>query len=73
MTTIAALFGSAAAGPSAKAAKCVGRSASPIIGGLIVSQLLTLFTTPVIYLYLDRFSLWLKARRAAWLGRPAPA
>jgi len=29
-----------------------------IIGGLIVSQALTLFTTPVIYLYLDRFRLW---------------
>ena len=29
-----------------------------IIGGLIVSQLLTLYTTPVIYLYLDRFRLW---------------
>ncbi len=35
--------------------------------------MLTLFTTPVVYLYLDRFSLWLKARRAAWLRRrPAP-
>jgi AcrB/AcrD/AcrF family len=29
-----------------------------IIGGLIVSQMLTLFTTPVVYLYLDRVSLW---------------
>jgi multidrug efflux pump len=29
-----------------------------IIGGLIVSQALTLYTTPVIYLYLDRFRLW---------------
>ncbi|HEY3916442.1 MAG TPA: efflux RND transporter permease subunit [Stellaceae bacterium] len=33
-----------------------------IIGGLIVSQLLTLYTTPVIYLYLDRFRLWTVAR-----------
>ena len=30
-----------------------------IIGGLIVSQALTLFTTPVVYLYMDRFSQWL--------------
>jgi multidrug efflux pump len=27
-------------------------------GGLVVSQLLTLYTTPVVYLYLDRFSKW---------------
>jgi len=33
-----------------------------IIGGLIVSQLLTLYTTPVIYLYLDRFRVWVRAR-----------
>jgi multidrug efflux pump subunit AcrB len=29
-----------------------------IIGGLIVSQLLTLYTTPVVYLYLDRIQVW---------------
>jgi hypothetical protein len=34
-----------------------------MVGGLIVSQALTLFTTPVVYLYLDRFSLWIKGRR----------
>ena len=33
-----------------------------IVGGLIVSQLLTLYTTPVVYLYLDRFSLWWRRR-----------
>jgi len=31
-----------------------------IIGGLIVSQMLTLYTTPVVYLYLDRFGIWTK-------------
>ncbi len=37
-----------------------------IVGGLIVSQALTLFTTPVIYLYLDRLRAWtVRARRAA--------
>jgi len=34
-----------------------------IVGGLIVSQLLTLYTTPVIYLYLDRFRLWCRGLR----------
>jgi multidrug efflux pump len=35
-----------------------------IVGGLIVSQLLTLFTTPVIYLAFDRLALWVERRRA---------
>lgn len=34
-----------------------------MVGGLIVSQAMTLFTTPVVYLYLDRFSQW--SRRSA--------
>jgi len=34
-----------------------------IVGGLIVSQMLTLYTTPVIYLYMDRFRLWLERVR----------
>ena len=38
-----------------------------IVGGLIVSQLLTLFTTPVIYLYMDRLRLWRERRQ----DRPA--
>ena len=35
-----------------------------IIGGLIVSQALTLYTTPVVYLYFDRFQHWWAARSA---------
>ena len=34
-----------------------------IVGGLLVSQVLTLYTTPVVYLYLDRFRLWGERRR----------
>jgi len=41
-----------------------------IVGGLIVSQALTLFTTPVVYLYLDRFRLRMGDRRKA--HRPQP-
>jgi hydrophobe/amphiphile efflux-1 (HAE1) family protein len=36
-----------------------------IVGGLIVSQLLTLFTTPVVYIYLQKISEWFARRRAA--------
>ncbi len=39
-----------------------------IVGGLLVSQFLTLYTTPVIYLYLDRLSYWLSGRRAVSPG-----
>jgi multidrug efflux pump len=34
-----------------------------IVGGLIVSQLLTLYTTPVVYLYMDRLRTWGRRRR----------
>jgi hypothetical protein len=44
-----------------------------IVGGLLVSQVLTLYTTPVIYLYMDRLSAgWSKLWRRA-IGRPATA
>jgi len=42
-----------------------------IVGGLILSQVLTLYTTPVIYLYLDRFRLWAqRVRQGGALRRP---
>ncbi|MDE2612133.1 MAG: efflux RND transporter permease subunit [Burkholderiales bacterium] len=44
-----------------------------MVGGLILSQAMTLFTTPVIYLYLDRAHLWWARRRAARQARPAAA
>jgi hydrophobic/amphiphilic exporter-1 (mainly G- bacteria), HAE1 family len=36
-----------------------------IVGGLLVSQLLTLFTTPVVYIYMDRLGRWLGRGRHA--------
>ncbi|HEY5366532.1 MAG TPA: efflux RND transporter permease subunit, partial [Casimicrobiaceae bacterium] len=41
-----------------------------MVGGLALSQVLTLFTTPVIYLYLDNASAWYRARRRRRLGTP---
>ncbi len=40
-----------------------------MVGGLVLSQMLTLFTTPVVYLYLDRLQGWLRGERH---GEPAP-
>jgi len=66
MTTMAALLGALPLalghGTGAELRRPLGIA---IVGGLIMSQLLTLFTTPVVYLYLDRFQLWLRGRRAA--------
>ena len=36
-----------------------------IVGGLLVSQFLTLYTTPIIYLYLDRLNTWLSGQPAS--------
>jgi multidrug efflux pump subunit AcrB len=44
-----------------------------MVGGLILSQLLTLFTTPVVYLYLDRVNAWLTNRGAASAPASQPA
>jgi multidrug efflux pump len=62
MTTMAALLGALplalGAGEGFELRRNLGIS---IVGGLLLSQLLTLYTTPVVYLYLDRLSLWWKA------------
>jgi multidrug efflux pump len=59
MTTMAALLGgvplAVGMGMGAELRRPLGIS---IVGGLIVSQALTLYTTPVIYLYMDRLNLW---------------
>jgi multidrug efflux pump len=44
-----------------------------IVGGLILSQAMTLYTTPVVYLYLERVNAWLSRRRKAGIGQSAPA
>ena len=75
MTTMAALLGAVplaiGMGDGAELRRPLGIS---IVGGLIVSQMLTLYTTPVVYLYLDRFSLYCKrvfSRRAPDAVRPS--
>ncbi len=64
MTTMAALFGglplAIGHGTGSELRRPLGIA---IVGGLLVSQVLTLFTTPVIYLYLDRVAHWLTAVR----------
>ena len=64
MTTMAALLAAVPLalgnGDGAELRRPLGIS---IVGGLIVSQMLTLYTTPVVYLYLDRFSLWTRRLR----------
>jgi multidrug efflux pump len=63
MTTMAALLGglplAIGGGTGSELRTPLGIS---IVGGLIFSQMLTLFTTPVIYLYLDRLRLWLSGK-----------
>jgi hydrophobe/amphiphile efflux-1 (HAE1) family protein len=64
MTTMAALLGGLPLAISHGAGSDLRRPLGiAIVGGLIVSQVLTLYTTPVIYLYLDRCADWFKARR----------
>ena len=68
MTSMAALFGALplalGSGMGSELRQPLGIS---IVGGLILSQLLTLYTTPVVYLYLDRFRLWCQK---SWKQRP---
>ncbi len=68
MTTLAALLGAVplafGLGEGSEMRRPLGIS---IVGGLILSQLLTLYTTPVVYIYLDRFRLWCQR---VWDRRP---
>jgi len=64
MTTMAALLGALplalGTGTGSELRRPLGIT---IVGGLIFSQMLTLYTTPVVYLYMDRFSTWRKRSR----------
>ena len=66
MTTMAAMLGALplalGRGTGSELRRPLGIA---IVGGLIMSQLLTLYTTPVVYLYLDRLRLWMKRRHDA--------
>ena len=74
MTTLAAMLGALPLalghGEGSEMRRPLGIS---IVGGLLVSQLLTLYTTPVVYLYLDRFRLWCRAWWLQSFGRPNAA
>jgi HAE1 family hydrophobic/amphiphilic exporter-1 len=65
MTTVAALFGTLPIalgyGEGADARQPLGLA---VVGGLVVSQFLTLYITPVIYLYLERLQEWLRKDRS---------
>jgi HAE1 family hydrophobic/amphiphilic exporter-1 len=68
MTTMAAMLGGIplmlGTGTGSEIRQPLGYA---MVGGLLVSQALTLFTTPVIYLYLDQLSDWIMS----WRGKPA--
>jgi multidrug efflux pump len=72
MTTMAALLGALplalGTGTGAELRRPLGIT---IVGGLIVSQMLTLYTTPVVYLYLERVRLWREQQRARRRAHPA--
>jgi multidrug efflux pump len=75
MTTMAALFGALplalGTGVGSELRRPLGIT---IIGGLIVSQMLTLFTTPIVYIYMDRLQTWLQGiRKHGHAHTPLPA
>jgi hydrophobe/amphiphile efflux-1 (HAE1) family protein len=77
MTTMAALLGGVpmmlGSGVGSELRQPLGYA---IVGGLALSQILTLYTTPVVYIYLDRLQTWLfgeKKRAATGHAAPAPA
>jgi multidrug efflux pump len=74
MTTMAALLGALplalGKGVGAELRQPLGIT---IVGGLILSQMLTLFTTPVVYIYMDRLQTWIHEMRTHGTRVPTPA
>jgi multidrug efflux pump len=72
MTTMAALFGALplafGTGVGSELRRPLGIT---IVGGLLISQMQTLFTTPVVYLYMDRMRLWFDRWKVSH-RRPTP-
>jgi multidrug efflux pump subunit AcrB len=74
MTTMAAMLGGVPLAIGGGAGSELRRPLGiTIVGGLIVSQMLTLYTTPVIYLYMDRFRLWVSSVIPHRAPRPVTA
>ena len=74
MTTLAAIMGgiplAIGIGQGSELRQPLGVS---VVGGLLLSQVLTLYTTPVIYLYLDRWRVWVAATWRRWYHAPKQA
>ena len=74
MTTMAALLGgiplALGTGTGSELRRPLGIS---IVGGLLISQVLTLYTTPVVYLYMGRLGAWLGRGRKGKPAEPMPA
>ncbi len=74
MTTMAALFGTLPIalgyGEGGDARQALGLA---VVGGLMVSQILTLYITPVLYLYMERLQQWLRGSRRSKVPVPADA
>jgi multidrug efflux pump len=72
MTTMAALLGAVPLalghGDGAELRQPLGIA---IVGGLVVSQVLTLYTTPVVYLYMERLGIWSRSRWRRFRSHPA--
>jgi HAE1 family hydrophobic/amphiphilic exporter-1 len=71
MTTMCALLGPAADARPWRRLRAAPPLGYAMVGGLVLSQALTLFTTPVVYLYLDRAHYWYERKKKARQERKA--